>query len=221
LGDVELHVLAVPQFAEALTGDVGVVGGDVRAAALLRDEAEALLRVEPLHSALGHARLLRGGSGPYGAAGPEVIALVRKGLYSKEPAGEVTAGQRLRNHDCSVDYANPSAGAPPGRTPPALSCAGAGTAATPFCRPACRQVGLPGLAGAVPTQSRNARPDVEPPGSRCTPLPSRTRSALPAGRRVGRCDVGCDRADAGVDVGVMNSFDEHTAAAHRVLATAA
>ena len=62
-------------------------------------------------------------------AGPEVIALVLRGLHSKTPAGKVTAGERLRNHDCSVDHASPFAGAPQAETPPAPSCAGAGTAA--------------------------------------------------------------------------------------------
>src|SRR3954451_19727818 len=60
LGDVELHLLAFLQLTVALAGDVGVVGEDVGATALLLNEAEALLAVEPLDCALGHGRLLRG-----------------------------------------------------------------------------------------------------------------------------------------------------------------
>ena len=54
LGDVERHLLAFLQLAEALGGDVRVVGEDVGAAAVLLDEAEALFRVEPLHGASSH-----------------------------------------------------------------------------------------------------------------------------------------------------------------------
>lgn len=48
LGDVELHALALLQFAVALTGDVAVVGEDVRAAALLRDEGQDGRTVPPV-----------------------------------------------------------------------------------------------------------------------------------------------------------------------------
>src|SRR5690348_5907857 len=54
LSDVERHLLAFLQLAEALGGDVRVVGEDVGAAAVLLDEAEALFGVEPLHSAGNH-----------------------------------------------------------------------------------------------------------------------------------------------------------------------
>src|SRR3954467_7963959 len=54
LSDVEGHLLAFLQLAEALGGDVRVVGEDVGAAAVLPDEAEALFRVEPLHGASSH-----------------------------------------------------------------------------------------------------------------------------------------------------------------------
>src|ERR1700738_4970647 len=54
LGDVEVHLLAFLELAVALGGDVRVVGEHVGAAAVLRDEAEALFRVEPLHGAGSH-----------------------------------------------------------------------------------------------------------------------------------------------------------------------
>src|SRR5437867_1639791 len=55
LHDVKLDLLALPQLTEALVSDVGVVGKDVGTAAVLLDESEALLAVEPLHGAGGHA----------------------------------------------------------------------------------------------------------------------------------------------------------------------
>src|ERR1700754_4767288 len=54
LRDVEGHLLAFQKLAEALGGDVRVVGEDVGAAAVLLDEAEALFRVEPLHGTGSH-----------------------------------------------------------------------------------------------------------------------------------------------------------------------
>src|SRR5437773_1787473 len=54
LGDVERHLLALKELPEALGCDVGVVGEDVRASAVLLDETEALFGVEPLHGAAGH-----------------------------------------------------------------------------------------------------------------------------------------------------------------------
>ncbi|EOY48703.1 integral membrane protein [Streptomyces lividans 1326] len=55
LRDVEVHPLALLELAEALGGDVRVVGEDVGAAAVLRDETEALFGVEPLHGTGSHA----------------------------------------------------------------------------------------------------------------------------------------------------------------------
>src|SRR5690349_6563972 len=54
LGDVELDLLVLVEGLVALRLDRRVVNEDVVAAVLLRDEAEALLRVEPLNSALSH-----------------------------------------------------------------------------------------------------------------------------------------------------------------------
>src|SRR5579859_343394 len=54
LGHLEADVLSLFQFAVALGGDRGVVGEHVGAAPVLLDEPEALLRVEPLHSAGCH-----------------------------------------------------------------------------------------------------------------------------------------------------------------------
>src|SRR5919107_5390047 len=55
LGDLELHALVLVQRAVALGLDGRVVHEDVGAAAVLSDEAEALLSVEPLHRTLCHA----------------------------------------------------------------------------------------------------------------------------------------------------------------------
>src|ERR687897_2557300 len=58
LRDVELDLLALVERLVAVRDDGGVVAEDVGAAAVLGDEPEALLRVEPLHSALSHAVLI-------------------------------------------------------------------------------------------------------------------------------------------------------------------
>src|SRR4051812_18301171 len=55
LRDVELDLLPLVEGLVAVGDDGGVVAEDVGAAAVLGDEPEALLRVEPLHSALSHA----------------------------------------------------------------------------------------------------------------------------------------------------------------------
>src|SRR5690606_696041 len=54
LGDVELDLLVLVQRLVAVGLDGRVVHEDVVAAVLLRDEAETLLGVEPLHGALSH-----------------------------------------------------------------------------------------------------------------------------------------------------------------------
>src|ERR671935_1214287 len=51
---VELHLLPLGEGAEPLRLDGGVVAEHVVAAAVLRDEAEALRIVEPLHSTSSH-----------------------------------------------------------------------------------------------------------------------------------------------------------------------
>src|SRR3954452_24704280 len=58
LRDVELDLLVLVEGLVALRLDGRVVHEDVVAAVLLRNEAEALLGVEPLDGALSHARLL-------------------------------------------------------------------------------------------------------------------------------------------------------------------
>jgi hypothetical protein len=62
LGDVERDVLALGQLAEALARDIGVVGENVRAAAFLLDEAEALFAVN--HFTVPLAILLSSGITP-------------------------------------------------------------------------------------------------------------------------------------------------------------
>src|SRR6476646_1608095 len=54
LGDVELDLLVLVQRLVAVGLDGRVVHEDVVAAVLLRNEAETLLGVEPLHGALSH-----------------------------------------------------------------------------------------------------------------------------------------------------------------------
>jgi hypothetical protein len=54
LGDVELDLLVLVEGLVALRLDRRVVHEDVVAAVLLRNEAETLLGVEPLHGALSH-----------------------------------------------------------------------------------------------------------------------------------------------------------------------
>ena len=54
LGDLELDPLGLVERAVALDVDGGVVNEHVGAAAVLGDETEALLSVEPLHGALCH-----------------------------------------------------------------------------------------------------------------------------------------------------------------------
>src|ERR1044072_9714351 len=54
LRDVELDLLVLVEGLVALRLDGRVVHEDVVAAVLLRNEAEALLGVEPLHGALSH-----------------------------------------------------------------------------------------------------------------------------------------------------------------------
>src|SRR3954468_20925694 len=83
LRDVELDLLALVERLVALGDDGGVVAEDVGAAAVLGDEPEALLRVEPLHSALSHA------------VSHSVLGGVRAGRC--RPSGRRTTGRTERN----------------------------------------------------------------------------------------------------------------------------
>src|SRR3954451_11555347 len=58
LRGVELDALRLVQRPVAAAAEGGEVAEDVGAPAVLLDEAEALLGVEPLHSALGHLVLV-------------------------------------------------------------------------------------------------------------------------------------------------------------------
>src|SRR4051794_16075625 len=73
LGNLELDPLVLVQAAVPRGLDRGEVGEDVRAAVVRGDEAEALVRVEPLHNAGNHVRLLDGRSFPAIMDGNEVI----------------------------------------------------------------------------------------------------------------------------------------------------
>src|SRR5687767_6410634 len=67
LDDIELDPLVLVQAAEAAGHDLGEVDEDVLAATVDGDEAEALVTVKPLHSALCHIFLLLGSAGPHRA----------------------------------------------------------------------------------------------------------------------------------------------------------
>lgn len=106
LRDVEGHGLALLELTVTVARDVGVVREDVRSAAVLRDEAETLFGVEPLHGSAGHGHAFQSRSDPH-HADPEVIALVRhctarrprqgagRGLRTTTAEGEVTCRNRL------------------------------------------------------------------------------------------------------------------------------
>src|SRR3954464_4809337 len=83
LRDVELDLLSLVEGLVAVGDDGGVVAEDVGAAAVLGDEPEALLRVEPLHSALSHA------------VSHSVLGGVRAGRC--RPSGRRTTGRTERN----------------------------------------------------------------------------------------------------------------------------
>ena len=73
LADLELDALVLFQAAEAVALDLRVVHEDVSAAAVWGDEAEALLRVEPLDRALCHVlsprQVVETDRQPYGGPG--------------------------------------------------------------------------------------------------------------------------------------------------------
>jgi len=78
LADLELHALPLIEAAEAARVDLGVVHEDVVAAAVLGDEAEALLRVKPFHSSLCHAMCSSYVMGPHRVGDrPTLVALAR------------------------------------------------------------------------------------------------------------------------------------------------
>src|SRR5438034_8789757 len=74
LGDLELDPLVLVEAAVAVGGDRGEVDEDVVTAAVDGDEAEALVTVEPLHSALCHVLLLLRSAGPHRATPPAVVS---------------------------------------------------------------------------------------------------------------------------------------------------
>src|SRR5690606_20564525 len=86
LRDLEGDALVLVEAAVAAGGDRRVVDEHVRAAAVGRDESEALLGVEPLHGAFGHFF-------PFGWYVPARRAADRaaSGLISRPP---VTRGKR-------------------------------------------------------------------------------------------------------------------------------
>jgi hypothetical protein len=83
LGDLELHLLVLLEATEAVAVDLGVVHEDVRAVRA-RDEAEALVGVEPLHSSLCHLFLLVRIPGRTMRSGGRLIRRLLLGLPCKE-----------------------------------------------------------------------------------------------------------------------------------------
>src|SRR3954469_23090802 len=79
LRDLELDPLVLVQAAVAGSLDCGEGGEDVCAAVVRGDEPEALVRVEPLHNAGNHARLLDGRSFPTIMVGNEVVRPALRG----------------------------------------------------------------------------------------------------------------------------------------------
>src|ERR1700759_4703928 len=73
LGHLELNPLVLVQAAVARHLDRGEVGEDVGTAVVGGDEPKTLVRVEPLHNAGNHARLLDGRSFPAIMDGNEVV----------------------------------------------------------------------------------------------------------------------------------------------------
>src|SRR4051794_85240 len=107
-GDLELHALVLFQRTVAVRLDGREVDEDVGRAAVRRDEAEALLAVEPLHVALCHAefslRVMLFGSGPVTGSGP-------RPLIRRSRTGAITLGVerpdalvRCRNSERPMEY---------------------------------------------------------------------------------------------------------------------
>ena len=96
LRDVEAHLLAFLELAEALGVDVRVVGEDVSAATVLLDEAEALFRVEPLHGASSHVISPSGQCPGTALCGPRVAAMIARPEIPRKcksaPAAQVGEG---------------------------------------------------------------------------------------------------------------------------------
>src|ERR1700743_2020628 len=93
LADLELDPLALIEGLEARALDLRVMHEDVRAAPVLSDEAEALLAVEPLHTALRHADIsLRLASAESSRRGPPVTIghpCTARRPWEFQPASEV------------------------------------------------------------------------------------------------------------------------------------
>src|SRR5689334_1376763 len=62
LGNLKLDLLAVAEFSVPLTSDGGVMHEDILSSAILLDEAESFVGVEPLDSAGCHTNLLTVGT---------------------------------------------------------------------------------------------------------------------------------------------------------------
>src|SRR5215204_1280127 len=97
LGDVELDLLVLVQRLVTLRLDRRVVHENVVAAVLLRDEAETLLGVEPLHGALSHCSLLLFGARGRHFDGPATDAVTRRSHPGiRHPREETPLDHKLR-----------------------------------------------------------------------------------------------------------------------------
>ena len=92
--DIELHLLALSQGAEALGLDGGVVAEHVLAPAVLSDEAEALRVVEPLHGTSCHFASLSSGARPRAAPSLRPSAHRRSNTLLVRPVGGSRATSR-------------------------------------------------------------------------------------------------------------------------------
>src|ERR671914_1106881 len=88
LDDLELHVVALGQRAEAFGDDCGVMNEDVLAT-ILRDEAEPLCVIEPLDRALRHCCNLLTGEPAGSGETPDPRGRVKKPQEKSRPDSEV------------------------------------------------------------------------------------------------------------------------------------
>src|SRR3954451_23272871 len=103
LRDVELDALRLVQRAVAAAGDGREVAEHVGAAAVLLDEAEALLRVEPLHCALGHVVLVPCARGAGAAVAVRDRRTDRQDREERQAETTADVRKRMQRHDSDRD----------------------------------------------------------------------------------------------------------------------
>src|SRR6185436_5382609 len=123
LSDLELDLLVLLKGAEAAPLNFRVVDKHIGGAVLGSDKAEALLRVEPLHSSLWHLSYfpsLLTGSGPptSGVPGP-FRPLYLRGVVGTRPDLQPSQEPRSQRRSCGCEYTNTEAA-----TAASQSCSG-------------------------------------------------------------------------------------------------